>query len=149
MQTAWSRCSILSQYELCHSVVQSERAVALGIVASGSSLGGVIFPILVKHLIPRVGFPWTMRICAFLVLGLCIIANLTVKSRIPPQRKKFGRADLVRIFKDPAYLLTTTACWLFFLGVFVPFTFIVVHAVRFGVSMRLAPYLVSILNAAR
>src|SRR6185437_15224651 len=41
------------------------RALALGIVASGSSIGGVILPIMVQRLIPEVGFPWTMRICAF------------------------------------------------------------------------------------
>ncbi|GFF57400.1 LOW QUALITY PROTEIN: hypothetical protein IFM46972_10781 [Aspergillus udagawae] len=36
------------------------------------------FPTDVQHLLPQVGFGWTMRICAFLILGLLVIANLTI-----------------------------------------------------------------------
>jgi MFS family permease len=65
---------------------KERRAFALGIVFSGSSLGGVIFPIMVNKLIPEVGFGWTMRICAF-ILFLVVIANLTLKSRLHHQPK--------------------------------------------------------------
>lgn len=39
-----------------------KRGLAFGFVAAGSSIGGVIFPIMCKRLIPTIGFPWTMRI---------------------------------------------------------------------------------------
>ncbi|PQE19424.1 monocarboxylate permease protein [Rutstroemia sp. NJR-2017a BBW] len=52
-----------------------KRATAMGIIASGSSLGGVILPIMVNRLIPQIGFGWTMRAVAFIILGLLIIAN--------------------------------------------------------------------------
>ena len=32
------------------------RAFALGVMASGSSMGGVILPIMIERLLPRVGF---------------------------------------------------------------------------------------------
>lgn len=51
-----------------------------GLTVAGSSLGGVIFPLMVQHLLPQVGFGWTMRICAFMILGLLVIANLTISS---------------------------------------------------------------------
>ena len=35
---------------------------------------------MVIHLLPKVGFGWTMRICAFFILGLLIIRSLTVSS---------------------------------------------------------------------
>ena len=35
-----------------------KRGAAFGIVAAGSSLGGVIFPIMVQRLIVEVGFGW-------------------------------------------------------------------------------------------
>jgi len=47
---------------------------------AGSFLGGVIFPIMVIRLLPKVGFGWTMRICAFFILGLLISRSLTVSS---------------------------------------------------------------------
>lgn len=40
---------------------RKRRAIAGGLAITGSSLGGVIFPIMVVHLLPKVGFGWTMR----------------------------------------------------------------------------------------
>ena len=39
------------------------RSLAYGCQASGSCLGGIIFPILARTLFPKVGFGWTLRIC--------------------------------------------------------------------------------------
>jgi MFS family permease len=35
---------------------QKRRGLAMGLVATGSSLGGTVFPIAVKYLLPRVGY---------------------------------------------------------------------------------------------
>ena len=82
-----------------------KRALAVGIAASGSSLGGVILPIMVSKLVGEVGFGWTMRICAFLILGLLIITNLTVRSRFPPMPKPVKLADFVKPLQEvsPCY----------------------------------------------
>jgi uncharacterized PurR-regulated membrane protein YhhQ (DUF165 family) len=37
-------------------VVKRRRSTALGIVAAGASVGGLIIPILVQKLIPRIGW---------------------------------------------------------------------------------------------
>lgn len=39
------------------------RSLAYGIQASGSSASGILFPILARNLLPRIGFAWTMRVC--------------------------------------------------------------------------------------
>ena len=124
-----------------------KRGMALGLTAAGSSLGGVIFPIIVSRMIPRQGFPWAMRTCAFLVLALGIFANFTVRSRVPPMKRKFEFMAFVRPFKEVPFLLVTIATFLFYYGMFVPFSFIVADAVANGMSLTLAEYLVSILNA--
>ncbi|KAJ4508421.1 hypothetical protein HRR83_007353 [Exophiala dermatitidis] len=124
------------------------RALALGITASGSSLGGVIFPIMVERLIPQVGFGWTMRICAFLILGLMVVANLTIVSRIPPRPTPVRPKDFVVPFKEVSFSLLALGSFLTFLGLFLPFTFIIVTARARHVSPHLQKYLVSILNAA-
>ncbi|PGH32708.1 hypothetical protein GX50_04490 [[Emmonsia] crescens] len=123
------------------------RAFALGIVASGSSVGGVIYPIMVARLVPLVGFGWTMRICAFLILGLCLVVNLTVKSRIQPQPKPFALKEFFTPFLEMPFFLTTVGVWLSFFGLYVPFAFTVTYARHFGMSAHLAGYLVSIMNA--
>ena len=92
------------------------RSLAMGIAASGSSVAGVIFPVLVEKLIPQVGFGWTMRICAFMVLGLMILANLTLKSRIPPTAKPVKFMDFIRPFMEPNFALLASGSFLTFLG---------------------------------
>lgn len=125
------------------------RALALGITVSGSSLGGVIFPIMVERMIPQVGFGWAMRTCAFLMLFLLIIANLTIRSRLHHQPRPVHIMDFIRPLGEGAFALTVTAAFLVFWGMFLPFTFILLQAERYNVSPELVPYLVSILNAAR
>jgi MFS family permease len=39
------------------------RTVAYGLQATGSSIGGIVYPIMMRALIPRVGFGWAMRTC--------------------------------------------------------------------------------------
>jgi hypothetical protein len=62
---------------------RKRRAIAGGLKIAGSSLGGVIFPLMVSNLIPKIGFPWTMRACAFLILGLLLTTKFTVSSLLP------------------------------------------------------------------
>ncbi|KAF9774569.1 hypothetical protein IL306_007401 [Fusarium sp. DS 682] len=124
------------------------RAIAFGIITAGSSLGGVVLPIMVNKLIVRVGFGWAMRSVAFLFLGLLVIANITIKSRLPPPRRKFDIMNFVTPFKEMPFLLLTTAGFMLYLGSFLPFNFIIVQAKELGVSDHLAQYLVSIVNAA-
>ncbi|KOS36679.1 hypothetical protein ACN38_g12568 [Penicillium nordicum] len=124
------------------------RGFALGVTASGSSLGGVIFPIMVTQLIPKVGFPWAMRICAFVILFMLGIANLTLKSRLPHRPKQFDILSFVRPLAELKFALTLAAAFCFFWGMFLPFTFVITQAERYGMSANLAGYLVPILNAS-
>jgi len=41
---------------------QKRRGIALGLTVSGSSLGGVVWPILLNNLLKDKGFGWTFRI---------------------------------------------------------------------------------------
>jgi MFS family permease len=128
---------------------QHRRALALGITVSGSSLGGVIFPIMVDHLTGEVGFGWTMRICAFLILGLLIFANVTVKSRLHHTPKPVRLTDYVRPLRELPFVALCIGSFLFYLGIFLPFNFIILEAQRYGMSPGLAAYMVPVINAAR
>lgn len=125
------------------------RALALGVMASGSSLGGVLFPIMIKKLVAEVGFAWSMRIAAFFILALLIYSNVTLKSRLPPTRKPWSLKEFIDPFRERTYSLVVVAAFLFFWGMFLPFTYIVLEAEYYGMSANLAGYLVSILNAGQ
>ncbi|KAJ0347647.1 hypothetical protein KNSL1_006254 [Colletotrichum chrysophilum] len=125
-----------------------KRGAAIGLTVCGSSLGGVIFPIMLIHLIPQIGFGWSMRVCAFLILALLIWANFTVRSRIPPTKRPFRVMAFFQPFRELPFSLLTAAVYFFYWGMFIPITFIVVEARAGGMSEGLSQYLVPILNGA-
>jgi MFS family permease len=125
------------------------RALSFGVMASGSSLGGVIFPIMVQQLIPKVGFGWSMRITAFLILAMLAFANVTVKSRLTPNPSPLNPMEFVRPLQEWPFFLTTIGALLFAFGMFLPINYVIVHGIHLGMSVRLSGYLIPILNAAR
>lgn len=104
---------------------------------------------MVTKLIPEIGFPWTIRVAAFIILGLLISANLTVKSRLTHVAKPVVLMEFVRPLSEPAFALTGVASFLFFFGTFLPFNYLIEQALADGMSINLSNYLLSILNAAR
>ncbi|CAG9975608.1 unnamed protein product [Clonostachys byssicola] len=125
-----------------------KRGAAFGILSTGSSIGGVIFPIMVSHLIEKVGYGWAMRICAFLILFLLIVANLTVRAFHPPRPQPMTRAQMVKPFHELEFLFLLGGFFCFTYGIFVPINYLPVQALAAGMSNDLAQYLIPILNAA-
>ncbi|KAF3917186.1 hypothetical protein ABW20_dc0104443 [Dactylellina cionopaga] len=127
-----------------------KRALANGFVASGSSVGGIIFPILTRKLIPALGFRYTMIVNSFIVLSLLILSNLILSPRkdIPPRRK--GPLIDLNSFKDPTYMLFVFGMLAAFSGLYMPFFYIEVWAKKMGFERNGLEtfYLVSILNGA-
>lgn len=125
------------------------RAAAFGIMVSGSSLGGVILPIMMDKMIDSVGFPWMMRTMAFMFLVLLGIACFTVKSRLPPRPRPFVFMEYVSGFRELPILITVVGFFLFMWGMFLPFNYVLLQAQAAGMSEDLIPYLLPILNAVR
>lgn len=151
----------------------------MGVSAMGSSIGGTIFPIATHKLIPLVGwvlsyildvsvhrstrFPWTMRICAFMLMCTLGFANLTLVRRLPPKNVQGGLFNL-RAFRSAPFTIYCLSGFVAFLGLFAlarlsclsdPYsslglytvlTYIDLSAIRVGVSPDFSFYLVSISN---
>ncbi|KAI0868639.1 monocarboxylate permease-like protein [Hypoxylon argillaceum] len=123
------------------------RAAALGIVVAGSSIGGIVLPILMSRLIPRIGFPWTVRILGFIALFCCGVACFTVKSRLSPKAKPFHFTDLTRPFKEARFALVVVSAFFVFWGLYLPFNYLNIQAQQQGVDPALIPYILPIVNA--
>ncbi|KAM7194138.1 Major facilitator superfamily domain containing protein [Naviculisporaceae sp. PSN 640] len=124
-----------------------KRGLAYGVATSGSSLGGVIFPIMISRLIPRVGFPWAMRCTGFLSMALLITANIFVKSRQPPNPKPVSQQVIFGPFRDIKLMLVNIGFLILTFGQFIPINFLVVEALSHGMKYELAHYLIATLNA--
>lgn len=127
---------------------KTRRALALGVVASGSSLGGVVFPIFLAQLFDKVGFGAALRWAALLVGVLLAIANLFI---IPVNEPKgwAAKRSLFRtgVFKQLDFLLYLSGCFFFFWGLFGPFDYLPDFAANFAGTRYLSLYTVSIINA--
>lgn len=64
----------------------TKRGIAIGMTACGSATGGLVFPAMARQLLPTVGFGWTVRAIGFVQLVGLVIANLGLKTRVPPRR---------------------------------------------------------------
>lgn len=122
------------------------RPLAIAVASSGSSLGGIIFPIILERLLysSSIGFGWTVRIIGFLILGLCLVACLTIKTRLSSRK---GPHFLPEAFSSPVYSLQVAGLFFVFWGVFVPMFFLPDYAQSKGMSRTLAWYTISTLNA--
>jgi MFS family permease len=123
------------------------RAAAFGIMVSGSSLGGVVLPIMMDKMINSVGFPWMMRTMAFMFLVLLGVACFTVKSRLPPRPRPFVFMEYISGLREIPILITVIGFFLFMWGMFLPFNYVLLQAQAAGMSQTLIPYLLPILNA--
>ena len=112
-----------------------------------SSLGAVVYPIMLQRLMQRIGFPWTVRIMAFMVLASMVFVGAVMRVRIgedPPKRKVID----LKHYKDISFLLSCLSFFVNFLGLYVFYYYINLYAIEVvGTSPSLASYLLAILNA--
>ena len=127
-----------------HYFVRS-RGTATGLAATGGSVGGILFPLLLQRLFPLVGFAWATRIMGFIMLFLVIIANLLIRSRLPPKPRDSIWPDLA-IFKDSIFALTTAGVFFIEWGLFVPLSYFSTYAVHYGLSVSLSYQLIAFVN---
>ncbi|PVI04849.1 MFS general substrate transporter [Periconia macrospinosa] len=132
--------SIISTY------FSKKVGVAMGLAASGSSMGGVIYPIVFHKLLPQVGFGWTTRTLGFLILGTLTIPNLCMRTRVLPPTKR-SLMDL-SAFRIPAYTLMNIGFFIGFMGLYMPFFYSQLYAIQNRITNPdLAFYLLAILNS--
>ncbi|KAK7207743.1 major facilitator superfamily domain-containing protein [Myxozyma melibiosi] len=124
----------------------TKRAFASGLVAAGSSLGGVIYPIIFHRLEPRIGFAWTTRTMGFIMLATQALGISVLKLRTTP---KFKRAiwDQTAL-KDPIFVVFTAVIFFAFGGAYIPYYYVKSFAnERAGLSSSTSFYMLSIINA--
>lgn len=122
-----------------------QRALSLGITVSGSSLGGVIWPIALRRLIVEVGFGWALRISAFIMLPLLALSFLVVKVPYSTGPKVVKKLDF-SIMKSRVLVLTGIGMFFVYLGLFTPFFYVTPYALSIGIDSNTSFYMISVIN---
>ena len=108
--------ALLSTYFTKH------RAVALGIAASGTATGGIVFPVIVQQLLPKIGFAWTIRVLAFIMIAILSVAFTFLRTRLPP--RKSGALVEWAAFTELPYLLFSVGMFFCFWGLYIAFYYL-------------------------
>ncbi|KIW28753.1 uncharacterized protein PV07_04627 [Cladophialophora immunda] len=141
-------CLFLPSVAIVATYFTTKRALAIGFVASGGSIGSLIYPIVFHCLEPRIGFPWATRVLGFIALGTLTVSILVLRTRLPAPTKMRAILD-PQAFKNVPFILFSNGLFLAFAGLYVPIFYIIFFAeVRVHVNTDLSFYMLPILNAA-
>ncbi|KAH9908361.1 monocarboxylate permease-like protein, mch4 [Xylariomycetidae sp. FL2044] len=140
-------CLYVPSVAIIPQYFHKRRALAMGVVTSGSSFGGVIYSLLFQGLQPRIGFAWTTRVMGFISLVTIAIALLVLRRRTEASRIR-SLVDL-SAFRERPYVIYCVAVCLSFTAFFAPVFYLQSYALTHGLEgQTVALYLVAILNAA-
>ena len=125
----------------------TKLGAAVGLAASGSALGGVIYPIVLYRLIGDIGFGWAVRVVGFIALGTLLVPISVMQLRVKPPKVR-AMFD-VASFTDIPYISFVFTTLVAYMGLFVVFYYLSYYAeARHITDTALAFYLVPIFNAA-
>ncbi|KAL1680166.1 major facilitator superfamily domain-containing protein [Schizophyllum commune] len=124
------------------------RATALGIVATGSSVGGVIFPIALERLFARIGFAWTLRAIGLFNAAGYMLAWLSLSPCRMAKKEATRPIFDHRTLRDKKYVLLVAGSCLVSFGLYTPPTYIVSFAEAHGLTPARANATLAALNAA-
>jgi MFS family permease len=124
----------------------THMGLAVGIASSGSSLGGIIYPIVLYRLLGPVGFPWAVRTLGFIALGTFILplAVMRMRIRAPKPRAVVDWSA----FTDVPFMVFTLSVVILFIGNAVLIFYISFYPENRGfIDTSLAFYMAAIFNA--
>ncbi|EHA53212.1 hypothetical protein MGG_07802 [Pyricularia oryzae 70-15] len=154
------------------------RGLAMGLTIGGSSIGGIVWPIMLQRLLNNnvLGFGWTMRAVAFTMMPLLAFACLAVRepprkpASAPPAASAAVEADgrvpvsdnsdaaepvpekevpsRTAFLRQLTYILLCSGLALAYLGLFTPLFYVSKYAIAQGQSTSTAFYLLSAVNAS-
>lgn len=107
---------------LLSTYFSKNRSLAIGVAASGTATGGVIYPIIVQQLLTKIGFGWTVRVVAFLMLAIQLTTLAFLRTRLPP--RKSGPIVEWAAFTELPYLLFSIGMFLVFWGLYFAFYYL-------------------------
>ena len=115
---------------------EKRRSLALSICACGNSVGGLFYAAILQNVLPKLGLAWTLRVIAFVFVGVMIPANLLLK----PRAIKRSTGPMVEwaAFKEPPYAFFSAGMFLCMVGMWVPVFYVsALNAVEWDSNLKI------------
>lgn len=139
-------CLFVPSVAILPTYFARHKALALGIGAAGSSIGGIVYPVIFHTLQPQIGFGWTTRLLGFVILATLAVPFACMRIRYsPPKSRAYFDIDP---WLDISYTLYMLGVFFAFAGLYVPFFYFELYAIKNNlVDPELGFYLLAIMNA--
>lgn len=121
--------------------------LAIGLGSAGSSVGGVVYPVVLRRLIDGIGFAWAVRVVGCIALGTLMVPIVIMRARVKPPSAR-ALIDWSG-FTDVPFIVFVVATMVGFMGLNV-FLFYLSYdaAERHITDTSMSFYIVAIFNAA-
>ena len=100
----------------------SKRVMAVSLASCGAASGGIVFPVIAYKCLDVIGFAWTVRVMALIILVNSVIIVTFTRSRIKP-RSPPPWVDW-RAFRERPYLLFSIGSFLIFEGIYFAYIYV-------------------------
>ncbi|WPG97552.1 aspyridones efflux protein apdf [Acrodontium crateriforme] len=100
----------------------TKKVFIMAFYLTGAGTGGMVFPAVVSHLLPRIGFPSTMRVLGYIMLGTSALTISLFRTRLPPRTT--GPLVEWGAFKERTYVLYVTGMWFNFFALYFAFFYV-------------------------
>ncbi|KAF1365945.1 MFS general substrate transporter [Lizonia empirigonia] len=127
---------------------KEQRALAMGLVTTGSALGGIGFPLMFERLLPILGFQWMLRVAALKVVVLYFIA-LCISTGKPKERDQPRNCDSLidfRGFLDLRYAVLCIGGFFAQLGQWIPSYYIKMYTNAAYPGNSISDYFLPMMN---
>ncbi|KAI4863963.1 MFS general substrate transporter [Hypoxylon rubiginosum] len=135
----------------CVSIIptyfSTKLGLAVGLASAGSSVGGIIYPIVLYQLLDKIGFAWSVRVMGFIALGTLLIPITVMRMRFKAPKAR-SMIDWTA-FRDIPYMAFTLTTFIGFMGLSILIFYVSYYPEEQGLTNEaLSFYMVPIFNAA-
>lgn len=134
-----------------------KRGLMTSVASTGGSIGGIIFPLMLRKLFEDVGFAWAMRVCALFATCCYIFAFAFLKERFPKQKRNdlsrwekllsYTTVLDIKGLRDFDFFSVVLGCTLSECGAFITGTYIASYARSLGHTLSTSYLLLSVSQA--
>lgn len=129
---------------------KKRRGLALGLIASGSGIGGLVIPFIMTSINGSLGPGWTYRIIGFVCIFCDILACFFVREKNPVQvrqRKKLSQIINFSVMTNNNFVLFLIGSNIGLFGYFIPYFFLPSYATHLGLTPSQGSALVAVSSA--
>ncbi|KAK4580142.1 hypothetical protein LTR86_000345 [Recurvomyces mirabilis] len=122
------------------------KGLAVGIMWAGDGAGGVIMPILMQVLLSRVGFRWTLRIIAGIIVLLTAPLLVFLQPRVPVSATATPRPLDISFIRTPLFWTLQAFNVLQASGYFLPSNYLPTYVESLGLSSTFGSLTLILIN---